>query len=62
MKPFDDESKEYKKKPRHASNVKGQGMRILNQYVEEYDEEDFDINMFDDEESSKQHPTIQRLY
>lgn len=34
-----------KKRPKHASNRKGQGMRVLNTYDEDY----YDSDPFDDE-------------
>ena len=41
---FDDEERKGGKRPKHASNRKGQGMRVLNTY----DEDDYD-EPFDDE-------------
>lgn len=41
---FDDEERKGGKRPKHASNRKGQGMRVLNTY----DEDDYE-DPFDDE-------------
>ena len=41
---FDDEERKGGKRPKHASNRKGQGMRVLNTY----DEDDYD-DPFEDE-------------
>jgi len=35
---FDDDEVRYKKRPKHASNVRGRGMKVLNMY----DEDDYE--------------------
>ena len=49
---YDEEerSNTYKKHPKHSPNVKGQGMRTLNSYVEE---EDYDELEDDDQDNTK---------
>lgn len=43
---FDDEDRNHKKhKPKHSRNVRGQGMRVINSYDEDY----YDDEPFDDE-------------
>lgn len=43
---FDDEDRNLKKhKPKHSRNVRGQGMRVINSYDEDY----YDDEPFDDE-------------
>lgn len=45
---FDDEERKGGKRPKHASNRKGQGMRVLNTY----DEDDYDDPFYDEMETS----------
>ena len=49
---YDDEERNNKRKkhPKHSPNVKGQGMRTLNSYVEE---EDFDELEDDNQDKTK---------
>ena len=43
---FDDEDRNIKRhKPKHSRNVRGQGMRVINSYDEDY----YDDEPFDDE-------------
>jgi len=42
---FDDDERKVLKKPKHAMNRKGQGMRVLNTYDDDYNDSD----SFDDE-------------
>ena len=45
---FDDEDRNLKKhKPKHSRNVRGQGMRVINSYDEDYDY--YEDDPFDDE-------------
>ena len=49
---FDDEDRNLKKhKPKHSRNVRGQGMRVINSYDEDYyDDEPFDDELEIDDE------------
>ena len=48
---FDDEDRNTKKhKPKHSRNVRGQGMRVINSYDEDYYDEPFDDELEIDDE------------
>lgn len=47
---FDDEERKVGKRPKHASNRKGQGMRVLNTFDEDDYEDPFDDGLDIDDE------------
>jgi len=52
----DDRRFKAKKHPKHTPNVKGKGMKTLNSYVEEIDDEDYILEE-DDQDNTRFHTT-----